>query len=388
MENKKSRRILFRTLLAVGTLLSSQQVFAYGCVYIGNTSEANAHYAAIEKQHITIIKGADIFYDSVENKQIRLTEFVANGPVSVKCGSIGLGWRNEPGLKRQGYTKLQGDREVVKMGYSNNLEGVYTTNIEGIGIISGMTNNEQLAEIGNESRTVPFESFPTEQLKKGEYTIHGRVALSVVIYDVNKLPTAGSYNIPLNDFETIMIYGSGNNTSDERVTSLFSPGDSASITIVNAACELPNPNIEVDLGEISPTEINTTSKILTDFNIELIKCPREVQVDYKFVNNNVDPGSSGELLLLDDVPGSAQGVGIQILGHDADKSSFFPLKLNNPPGAGSTGYTVAAFADPNSPEVLRNVSIPLQARYKLLHDHIPATPGKVKATAHFEVHYH
>ncbi len=41
MENKKSRRILFRTLLAVGTLLSSQQVFAYGCAYKeGNINDA------------------------------------------------------------------------------------------------------------------------------------------------------------------------------------------------------------------------------------------------------------------------------------------------------------------------------------------------------------
>jgi len=395
MENKKSRRILFRTLLAVGTLLSSQQVFAYGCAYKeGNINDATI--TGIYNRDIYIYIGADAFDDNTADTLYSLGEHSMRGMVTVNCHQGNLP-RYDPRYKKQGYTNSGLD---LAPG-TNELDRIYQTEYPGIGFVAALTNDaDQVDLTDRRSRLMTYAKFPPEDLQKTQYTINGKMAMAVKIYDVNALPAAGSYTINLSRFKAKMVYGAnwdgtdsqGNNDDDggddnydAKITSLFNPG-TATITLVNSSCDLLTQSIQVDLGEISPAEIRPVSPKLANFNIELANCPREVNVDYKFVNNNVAPLDSS-ILMLDDEPGGAEGVGIQI-SHNNNDGMFYPLHLNHPEGAGATGYTVAAYAVPDWPNALRNVTIPLKARYRRLHDHIPVTGGKVKATAHFEVHYH
>ncbi|WP_318372575.1 fimbrial protein [Enterobacter sp.] len=404
MENKKSRRILFRTLLAVSTLLVSQQVFAYGCKYDDESSLSNATIANFATRPLVFKVGADAFIDNLDPQtQYPLGEYYTPGEVRVKCGETGLRDVFDAGYKRQGYTLLTKSDEVP--GHF----GLYKSNIEGIGVLGAMTNNTTAVfPIGWESIMVRYEDFyehyPVEKLDKGNFVINGGVSFVVKVYDINKLPPAGEYVIDLSKFKAKMVYGAhlngtdnngqsdddgGSDGYDAKITTLFSPG-TATVKLINSSCELLTHSIQVDLGKISPSMINPVSDTLAKFNIELAECPREITVDYKFVNDDKDIVLLNNTILIpDNEPGSATGVGIQISQNVSD-TIFDPLRLNYPKGAGSTGYTLAVErdTDPTARGKFRNVTIPLKARYRRLHDHIPVTGGKVKATAHFEVHYH
>ncbi|WP_318368942.1 fimbrial protein [Enterobacter sp.] len=396
MENKKSRRVLFRTLLAVGTLLSSQQVLAYGCAYEKNTGLRDAIMTGIA-DHVTITIGADAFDDNTSAEVYNIGQFDA-GTVAVDCSQGANVFWNDPRYKKQGYT-------------SNNLtmvagmDRVYHTGIAGIGLVSSMTNDRYNVDLKYPvSWLAKYSEYRNEDIPRGNYTINARMAMAIKIYDRNAL-TPGRRIINLSQFKAKMVYGAnadgtdsqGNNDDtggdenyDAKITALFSPPDTAVIEIVNASCELPISNIEVDLGKISPSKIDPYSDTLAEFNIELAKCPREITVDYKFVNDDKDVVLLDNTILIpDNEPGSATGVGIQI-SKNVNHIIFDPLRLNHPKGAGSTGYTLAVEkdTDPAARGKFRDVTIPLKARYKRLHDHIPVTGGKVKATAHFEVHYH
>lgn len=405
MENKKSRRILFRTLLAVSTLLVSQQVFAYGCKYDDKSSLSNATIANFATRPLVFKVGADAFIDNLDPQtQYPLGEYYTPDEIVVICGE-----KNkprdifDPGYKRQGYTLLTKSDEVP------NHFGLYKSNIDGIGVLGAMTNNTvAVFPIGPESIMVRYEDFyehyGVEELGKQNYTINGGVSFVVKVYDINKLPPAGEYIIDLSKFKAKMVYGAhlngtdnkgqndddgGSDEYDAKITTLFSPG-TATVKIVNSSCELLTQSIQVDLGKISPSKIDPYSDTLAEFNIKLAQCPREITVDYKFVNDDKDVVLLDNTILIpDNEPGSATGVGIQI-SKNVNDLVFDPLRLNHTKGAGNTGYTLAVEkdTDPAARGKFRDVTIPLKARYKRLHNHIPVTGGKVKATAHFEVHYH
>lgn len=350
-QNKKTLSLL-PILLAGSGLLATGNSYA-GCS--GTSDSWEAQFPAFLNKQVRIIIGSDAFSDGV-NDQIKFGEYRSNGTVSVDCH------RAPFSNKVQGYT----DNTLHNIG-----NYVYESNIPGVGVIGAMTNDDIVFPIGMESALRTMDEFPTETLSE-KYKIEPRATFAVKVYDKNRLPPAGPYVLNMAPFAAQMKYGL-------IIVANLQPGNTT-ITFVQASCQLPKPNIDVNLGSIAPGEINPTSDTRANFNIELTQCGKGIKVDYKFVNNAVAP-SDNTILALDNIPNKAEGVGIQILSNNT------PLKLNNPAGAGGTieDYTTAVSEVATEGA---NVTIPLTARYKRLNDGVAVSSGAVQATANFEVHYH
>ncbi len=378
MKQKINRLTFGRTLLALTLLLASgySNALTKGCYYLEDSKDSDTRFTqAILNNGLDLHVSGDRLTDGIENTLV-LGEIMADKQVFFYCGGGAFG---DPGDIWEGYT---GNPELVP-GEIN----IYKTEIPGLGLWAAFVNNPNSDfEAKNGLRKYRLvNGSPGE----GTYAPQTRMKIAVHVYDVNKLPSPGLYAINLSPFSAKMIYGIMNPSGTEGHNTVSAARFEAGVVplrIFADSCELLTDNIQVDLGEISSAEIRPVSPKLANFNIELANCPRDVKVDYKFVRNNVAPLDSS-ILMLEKEHGSAEGVGIQI-SHNNNDGIFSPLHLNHDPGPGITGYTVAAYAVPNWPEPFRNVIIPLKARYRRLHDNIPVTPGKVKATAHFEVHYH
>ncbi|MCP1107097.1 type 1 fimbrial protein [Serratia nevei] len=137
-----------------------------------------------------------------------------------------------------------------------------------------------------------------------------------------------------------------------------------SSTLVKPGCSLSvdSQNATVDLGEVLTSKLQQVGAQTTpvEFNLRFTDCVQGSKILIGYEGNQAEPG----VFALNDAPGSAKGIGLQIDGGDGV----------NPHAAGYL-YIVKQKAE----------ALSFLANYKALS--LPITPGKANATVQFNVTY-
>lgn len=237
------------------------------------------------------------------------------------------------------------------------LEGVYQTNVPGIGIRAA-SSTTSVPKYYIDDIITPWHSAGYVQ-SHYKSTHNYRVSAQIVVTGVVKEGYLDTTRL----------------TSQEKVGGAlqgelrFSP---ASVHIVTVAhtCNLVDKNIFVPLKTINASHFEGSySDILTDdnFKIALTDCSEGTQVDYQFTSSGSTGVTNGTILSIAEGDHAASGVGIQILDKDNNVLTF------------DRNYTALSSTRANEA-----VDIPLKARYVKTGD---VKGGKVDSVATFEVFY-
>lgn len=250
---------------------------------------------------------------------------------------------------REGYTLL-----TSADARGDVLEGVYKTNVPGIGIRAAAANNRS-ASFNVSDLITPWHNVGTTRSTKYTMTYHVAAQL-VVIGDVEE-----------GDLDTARLYSEV--TYDNVMVSAlaFSP---ASVHITTNTCNLADKNIYVPLSTINTGDFDGQySAVLSDdnFKIKITDCSAGTRVDYQFKSAGSTGVTNGNILDIASGDSAASGVGIQILDKNNAVLSF------------DQDYT--AVSSTSDKEI---VEIPLKARYIKTGT---VKGGDVDAVATFEVYY-
>lgn len=266
--------------------------------------------------------------------------------VTIKCNSSGTETR------KKGYTIL-----TDSDSRSDVMEGVYQTNVPGIGIRVAASNSST-PEYTSKDIVIPYH-FVSYMSGTTSMTHVYRASAQLV---VTGTPEEG-------DLDTSRLI------SEEKVGGAligritFAP-TSVHITTVSHTCNLVDNSIYVPLKTVNPGDFDGQySDILTDgnFKIELTECSAGTQIDYQFKSSGSTGVMDGNILTISNGDSAASGVGLQILDKNDSVLSF------------DKDYTAISSTSANEA-----VDIPLQARYVKTGD---VKAGKVDAVATFEVFY-
>ncbi|HGW6106286.1 TPA: fimbrial protein [Citrobacter werkmanii] len=270
-------------------------------------------------------------------------ESIQSGQIDMEC--------HDTGNKNKGYVTLT-DADA-RYGV---LEGVYQTNVHGIGIRMAEA-RDRIPEFNSKNIVIPmhFDSYGTSGWSIIKTVYHASLQL-VVTDDVEDgyLDTA-----------SLMAEEKWGKTVVAQL--LVSP---TSVHIKSNTCNLADKNIYVPLKTVSVDNFDSQySEVLTDdsFKIAISDCRAGTQIDYQFNSAGSTGVTDGNILTIASGDSAASGVGIQIMDKNETVLSF--------------DQTYMAVSSTSASEV---VEIPLKARY-IKTGNINA--GKVDAVATFEVYY-
>lgn len=272
------------------------------------------------------------------------TEQASAATVKVSC--------NAKGPILQGYKALS----VADYQSGNPLEGVYASNVPGIGLRATWVN----------SGSASFAS--------GSYIMPWHMASTLVSSE------AGTYALDFQALIQIVVTGpvaSGTLNTDKLVAEwryddlvvaelLFT---TTTVEVKASTCDLVEKNIVVPLNTISAENfVNDVSPIVStdDFRIQLNDCASGLNIDIKFSSSGGTGIINGNTLKIATSDSAAKGVGIQLLAFSSKPITFNQVYYFNKTVAGQT------------------IVIPLKARYVKTG---PIAPGEVNALATFEINY-
>lgn len=266
-----------------------------------------------------------------------------SGHIEMDCQSTGN--------KYKGYVTLTDADARSKV-----LEGVYQTNVPGIGI--------RMAEA--QDKTPAFNStYIVTPLHFYSYGSTGWSVINTIYHASLQLVVTGDVEDGYLDSASLTAEEKWGNDVVARI--LVSP---TAVHIQTNTCNLVDKNIYVPLKTIHANDFDGQhSDILTDdsFKIEIADCRAGTQIDYQFNSAGSTGVTDGNILDIATGDSAASGVGIQIL----DKSDTV-LNFDQ-------SYTAVSSTNANE-----TVEIPLKARYVKTGD---LKAGKVDAVATFEVFY-
>jgi P pilus assembly protein, pilin FimA len=270
-------------------------------------------------------------------------ESINSALIDMECQSTGN--------KNKGYVTL-----TAADARNGVLEGVYQTNVPGIGI--------RMAEARDKTPTfnstyivtpMHFYSYGSSGWSKINTTYYAALQL-VVTEDVED-----GY------LDTSSLTAADKWGKDVVAQILVSP---TSVHIKTNTCNLVDKNIYVPLKTVSVDNFDSQySEVLTDssFKIAIADCRTGTQIDYQFNSAGSTGVTDGNILAIASGDSVASGVGIQILDTNNNVLSF------------DQTYTAVSSTSANAV-----AEIPLKARYVKTGD---IKAGKVDAIATFEVFY-
>jgi type 1 fimbria pilin len=319
--------MLFMTLLGI-----VQPAFAgSSCTHDGEPATMIFQLPASLQLESDTAVGTIVFEQTLDSGEIKMT-----------CSSVGN--------KYKGYTSLT-DADAR----SDVLEGVYQTNVPGIGIRMAQ------AQDRNTSYTSGDIIIPMHFYSYGG----GAVAFDTVFHAAMQLVVTGT--VEEGYLDTSRLTSEDKYGNDVVAQLLVSP---TSVHIQTNTCNLVDKNIYVPLETVHVSDFDGQySDILTDgsFKIEINDCREGTQIDYQFTSAGSTGVTNGNILDIATGDGAASGVGIQILDNNDTVLNF--------------DQTYTAISSTRVNEV---AEIPLQARYIKTGD---VKAGKVDAVATFEVFY-
>ncbi|WP_244848982.1 fimbrial protein [Citrobacter sp. FP75] len=270
-------------------------------------------------------------------------ESINSALVDMECQSTGN--------KNKGYVTL-----TAADARNGVLEGVYQTNVPGIGI--------RMAEARD--KTPSFNStYIVTPMHFYSYGSSGWSTIHTTYYATLQLVVTDDVEDGYLDTSSLT---AADKWGKEVVAQLLvSP---TSIHIQTNTCNLAEKNIYVPLKTINVNNLNSQySEVLTDdsFKIAISDCRAGTQIDYQFNSAGSTGVTEGNILDIASGDSAASGVGIQIMDKNDNVLSF--------------GQTYTAVSSTSANEV---AEIPLKARY-IKTGNINA--GKVDAVATFEVFY-
>lgn len=330
---------LRRALMSIGLLAAAGALSpAYAnTTCVGNQLEngvLNFQLPAIIRVDPDLSVGSIIYEDSIES-----------GRVEMECQSTGN--------KYKGYVAL-----TDSDGRNGVMEGVYQTNVPGIGIRMAQAQDSTATFTSSDIITpMHFVSYGGSGWSIIKTTFHGALQL-VVTGEVKE-----GY------LDTSRLTAEERWGKDVVAQLLISPG-SVQIVTASHTCNLVDKNIYVPLKTVNAGDFdNNYSDILTDerFKISLTECSADTRVDFRFTSSGSTGVTNGHTLNIADSAQAASGIGIQIL----DKNNTLLTFDQDYTATTSTGDKEA-------------VDIPLKARYIKTGD---VRPGKVDAVATFDVFY-
>lgn len=327
------RRCLQCIILLVGMVLA-QPLWA-DCSFTNSTSVGRLFFAipAIEiPQDVSV--GTVLYTGISEAKGIK-----------VKC--------NASGPIYQGYKAIS-DNDYQA---SNPLEGVYATNVPGIGMRASWVNSGT-ASFSNGAYIKPFrKGTSTVSSSAGTYSLNFHALLQLVVtgdvktgtLDTNSLKAEWQY-----DNLTVATLGFYSNA----------------INVKASTCNLVEKSIVVPLKTVTTENfVNGVSPIVSgnDFKIQLTECGANLSVDIKFSSNGTTGVTNGNTLNIAGGDNAAKGIGIQLFAFNEKPLTFDYVYLHSQ-------KTVAG----------QTITIPLKARYVKTGQ---LQAGEVNALATFEINY-
>ncbi|MBA8107569.1 fimbrial protein [Citrobacter youngae] len=325
-------RVLFCvTLLGLAAELPS--AYASTCTgdYQGNGVMTFQLPASIRVEPDTAV-GTIIYEDSIESSNVK-----------IECQSTGN--------KYKGYVTL-----TSSDARNGVLEGVYQTNVPGIGIRMAET-SDNVPSFSSTDIVTPMHFY--------SYGSSGWSVLDTIFRASLQLVVTG--DIEEGYIDTSRLAAEEKWGNDVIAQLLVSP---TSIYIQTNTCNLVDKNIYVPLRTVHASDFDGQySDVLTDdsFKIEISDCRAGTQIDYQFNSAGSTGVTDGNILDIASGESAASGVGIQILDNNDTVLSF------------DRAYTAVSSTSAN--EV---AEIPLKARYVKTGD---VKAGKVDAVATFEVFY-
>lgn len=236
------------------------------------------------------------------------------------------------------------------------LEGVYQTNVPGIGIRMAEARDKTPSfNSANIVTPMHFYSYGSG----GWSTIHTTyyAALQLVVTE----------NVDDGYLDTSRLTAADKWGQEVVAQILVSP---TSVHIKTNTCNLVDKNIYVPLKTVSVDNFNSQySEVLTDssFKIAIADCRSGTQIDYQFNSAGSTGVTDGNILAITSGDSAASGVGIQILDKNNNVLSF------------DRTYTAVSSTSANAV-----AEIPLKARYVKTGS---VKAGKVDAIATFELFY-
>lgn len=268
------------------------------------------------------------------------------GTVKIDC--------NANGAVYQGYTSGISDSDYQS---TNPLEGVYATNIPGVGLRATWV-NDGTASFSGGSYISPWHiGSSTVSKKDGTYYPAFKALFQLVVTGPISSGTLDTSRLIADwQYDNLVV-------AKLRFTS-------TTVNVKANTCNLVEKNILVPLKTISTESfVGDISEVVSDdnFRIQLTDCSEGMLVDLKFTSAGSSGVSYGNILNIDSGDNAAQGVGIQIRDMNDQPLAFDQLYVVN-------GKTNAG----------DSADIPLKARYVRTGT---VKAGEVHAVATFEVSY-
>ncbi|MFU0866501.1 fimbrial protein [Kluyvera ascorbata] len=263
---------------------------------------------------------------------------------------------NSDGDIYQGYNGglVSGDERT-----DNPLEGVYETNVPGIGFRAAWANNTaatlnegaliSLWHMGSSKVLQSDGYYPMMFHAIAQFVVTGSVYSGGGVVHTSLLTAEWKY--------------------DDRVVGQLSFSD-FSVWVQSTTCDVVEKNIIVPLSTIIASEFTSNvSKVVSDdsFKIQLNSCDAGIKVDYQFTTAGSTGVTSSDILSIATGSSAAEGVGIQIMDNNDNVLQF------------DKSYTAVAQTTKD-----QSVTIPLKARYIRTGD---VKAGQVDAVATFAIYY-
>ena len=240
----------------------------------------------------------------------------------------------------------------------NPLQGVYETNVPGIGFRAAWANN---------TAATLTESSLIKLWHKGSSTVAKGYTYPMTLHAIAQFVVTGDVYSGGGVVHTSLLTAEWK--YDDRVIGQLRFSDSTAWVQSNT-CDVVEKNITVPLSTIIASEFtNNVSKVVSDdsFKIQLNNCDAGIRVDYQFTSTGSTGVTSGNILSIATGGGAAEGVGIQIMDNNDNVLQF------------DKSYTAVAQTTKD-----QSVTIPLKARYIRTGD---VKAGQVDAVATFAVYY-
>lgn len=241
----------------------------------------------------------------------------------------------------------------------NPLEGVYETNVPGIGFRAAWANNTDATL--TEEYLIKLWHLGSSKVLKSD------VSYPIKLHAIAQFVTTGSVYSGGGVVHTASLAADWK--YDDRVVGQLRFSD-FSVWVQSNSCDVVEKNITVPLSTIIASEFtNNVSKVVSDdsFKIQLNNCDAGIKVDYQFTTAGSTGVTSGNILNIAKGGNAAEGVGIQIMDNNDNVLQF------------DKSYTAVAQTTKD-----QSVTIPLKARYIRTGD---VKAGQVDAVATFAVYY-
>lgn len=321
-------------LLLIGSALLSTAARA-SCTILDRKPAARIGFAPP-----TLIVNSD-----AEPGTIIYSERQSSYTIRVECTAVADIW--------QGYTNVNATDERA----DNPLQGVYQTNVPGIGFRAAWT-NATTPTFEADDIVRPWHKDMSPVIKENGYytlTLNGAAQFVVTGPVSSGMVYIGKFNAEWKYDNTVVGYLSYS---------------SSLVEVQHTTCNLVEKNITVPLEEINASEFtNNVSRVVSDdrFKLQIDNCDAGRKNDYRFTTAGSTGVTNGNILNIAAEEGAAQGVGIQILNSNNAVLQF------------DQEYTAVSQTSAG-----QSVTIPLKARYIKTGT---VKGGHVNAAATFEVYY-